>query len=88
MITIEIFFMLSALVVLIGLIVWRRDLKSGRILRPKTLARARSVRDLFANTRSPAMSPQAPDADAARRRTVDATKPPPANGGDGDAGRG
>ena len=56
MITIETFFMLSAAVVLIGLIVWRRDLKSGRILRPKSLTRARSVRDLFADTRSPAMT--------------------------------
>ena len=73
MITIETFFMLSAAVVLIGLIVWRRDLKSGRILRPKSLTRARSVRDLFADTRSPAMSPP-PDADAARRRTTPAGK--------------
>jgi len=70
MITIETFFMLSAAVVLIGLIVWRRDLKSGRILRPKSLTRARSVRDLFADTRSPSMSPPPPDADAARRRTT------------------
>ena len=56
MITIEIFLVLSAIVVLIGLIVWRRDLKSGRILRPKALTRSRSVRDLFADTRSPAIT--------------------------------
>ena len=74
MITIETFFMLSAAVVLIGLIVWRRDLKSGRILRPKSLTRARSVRDLFADTRSPSMSPPPVDADAARRRTTPAGK--------------
>ena len=74
MITIETFFMLSAAVVLIGLIVWRRDLKSGRILRPKSLTRARSVRDLFADTRSPSMSPPPPDADAARRRTTPTAK--------------
>ena len=80
MITIEIFFMLSALVVLIGLIVWRRDLKSGRILRPKSLTRARSVRDLIAATRSPATSPPPPDAEAGRRRAVDAAKPPAAGG--------
>jgi hypothetical protein len=54
MITIETFFILSAFVVLIGLIVWRRDLKSGRIL--KVLSRSpRMVRDLFADTRSPAL---------------------------------
>ena len=74
MITIETFFMLSAAVVLIGLIVWRRDLKSGRILRPKSLTRARSVRDLFADTRSPSMSQPPPDADAARRRTTPTAK--------------
>jgi len=56
MITIETFLVLSAIVVLIGLIVWRRDIKSGRIMRPKALTRARSVRDLFADTRSPAMT--------------------------------
>ena len=56
MVTIEIFLMLAAIVVLIGLIVWRRDVKSGRIMRPKALTRARSVRDLFADTRSPAMT--------------------------------
>jgi len=88
MITIETFFMLSAAVVLIGLIVWRRDLKSGRILRPKSLTRARSVRDLFADTRSRAMSPPAPDADAARRRATAAGKsavdgPPAAKDGPG-----
>jgi hypothetical protein len=56
MITIETFFILSAFVVLIGLIVWRRDLKSGRILKPKVLSRSpRMVRDLFADTRSPAL---------------------------------
>jgi hypothetical protein len=56
MITIETFFILSAFVVLIGLIVWRRDLKSGRILKPKVLSRSpRMVRDLFADTRSPAV---------------------------------
>jgi len=56
MVTIETFFVLSAIVVLIGLVVWRRDLKSGRILKPKVLSRSRMVRDLFADTRSPAMN--------------------------------
>jgi len=56
MLTIETFFILAAIVVLIGLIVWRRDLKSGRILKPKVLSRSpRMVRDLFADTRSPSM---------------------------------
>jgi hypothetical protein len=68
MITIEVFFVLSAIVVLIGLVVWRRDLKSGRILRPKALTRSRLVRDLFADTRSPAMSGNGP-------APVDGTKP-------------
>ncbi|CAG0980050.1 hypothetical protein BURK1_01695 [Burkholderiales bacterium] len=31
---IEIFFLLAALVVVIGLVVWRRDVKSGRVRRP------------------------------------------------------
>lgn len=64
MLTIETFFMLAAFVVVIGLVVWRRDVRSGRILRPKALTRARYVRDLFADTRSPAMgaSPDAPQA--------------------------
>jgi hypothetical protein len=67
MLTIETFFVLSAIVVLIGLVVWRRDLKSGRILKPKVLARSpRMVRDLFADTRSPAMGAD--------------TKPPAADG--------
>ena len=61
MVTIETFFVLSAIVVLIGLVVWRRDLKSGRILKPKVLSRSRMVRDLFADTRSPAMGAGAPD---------------------------
>ena len=69
MVTIEVFFVLAAVVVLIGLVVWRRDLKSGRILRPKALTRARYVRDLFADTRAPAMGAggdkPAPGADAA-----------------------
>ena len=60
MITIETFFVLSAIVVLIGLIVWRRDLKSGRIMKPKALTRSRLVRDLFADTRSPAMGGNGP----------------------------
>ncbi len=70
MITIETFFILSAFVVLIGLIVWRRDLKSGRILKPKVLSRSpRMVRDLFADTRSPAMGVgTAPGADAPKTR--------------------
>ena len=55
MVTIETFLILAAVVVLIGLVVWRRDIKSGRIMRPKALTRARSVRDLFADTRSPTM---------------------------------
>ncbi|MEO8487501.1 MAG: hypothetical protein ABI585_14300 [Betaproteobacteria bacterium] len=55
MITIEVFLVLAAIVVLIGLVVWQRDLRSGRILRPKSLMRARSVRDLFVDTHSPAM---------------------------------
>jgi hypothetical protein len=84
MITIEIFFILSAVVVLIGLIVWRRDLKSGRIMRPKALTRARSVRDLFADTRSPAMTPPAADTEAKRRRAPGAAK---ATTGDGDAAK-
>ena len=67
MVTIETFFVLSAIVVLIGLVVWRRDLKSGRILRPKALTRSRMVRDLFADTRSPAMSGEGP-------ATVDGSK--------------
>jgi len=65
MVTIEIFLVLAAIVVLIGLVVWRRDVKSGRIMRPKALTRARSVRDLFADTRSPAM--MAGTADPARK---------------------
>ena len=68
MITIEMFFVLSAIVVLIGLIVWRRDLKSGRILRPKALTRSRMVRDLFADTRSPSMDGNGP-------ATLDGTRP-------------
>ena len=56
MVTIETFLVLAAIVVVIGLVVWRRDIKSGRIMRPKALTRARSVRDLFADTRSPAMT--------------------------------
>ena len=67
MITIETFFVLSAIVVLIGLIVWRRDLKSGRILKPKVLTRSRMVRDLFADTRSPSMGGSGP-------ATVDGSK--------------
>ena len=73
MVTIETFLVLSALVVLIGLVVWRRDVKSGRILRPKALTRARYVRDLFADTRAPAMGgglhpdKPAPGADAERK---------------------
>ena len=76
MITIETFFVLSAIVVLIGLIVWRRDLKSGRILKPKVLSRSRMVRDLFADTRSPAMNGGGPD-------TVAPTKPRATPGDDG-----
>ena len=81
MVTIETFLVLAAIVVLIGLIVWRRDIKSGRIMRPKALTRARSVRDLFADTRSPAMAggprtlaqaAAGPDDGAATRRTPDA----------------
>ena len=54
-VTIEAFFVLAAVVVVIGLVVWRRDIRAGRILRPKALTRARYVRDLFADTRSPAI---------------------------------
>jgi hypothetical protein len=61
-VTIEGFFVLAAVVVVIGLVVWRRDVKSGRILRPAALTRARYVRDLFVDTRSPAVgAPPAPD---------------------------
>ena len=70
MVTIETFFILAAIVVLIGLIVWRRDLKSGRILKPKVLSRSpRMVRDLFADTRSRAMDGGAsPAVDEPKRR--------------------
>ena len=79
MVTIETFFVLAAIVVLIGLVVWRRDLRSGRIMRPKALSRSRYVRDLFADTRSPAMSGTPPGED---------TKGPMAKGGgDGAAKR-
>ena len=54
-VTIETFLVLAAVVVVIGLIVWRRDIKAGRIVKPNKLIRARSVRDLFADTRSPSM---------------------------------
>ena len=35
MTTIESFFVLAALVVFVGILVWRRDISSGRIPRPK-----------------------------------------------------
>ena len=68
MVTIETFFVLATIVVGIGLIVWRRDYKSGRIPRPKPLIRSRYVRDLFADTRSPAMG-----GDGAKPPAADAT---------------
>jgi hypothetical protein len=88
MITIETFFILSAVVVLIGLVVWRRDLKSGRIMRPKALTRARSVRNLFADTRSQAMPPPPADTGAPRSRNAGAASG--TDGGDNaaNAGRG
>ena len=43
MTTIESFFVLAAFVVFVGLVVWRRDIRTGRIPRPKRRRPAMSL---------------------------------------------
>lgn len=81
MITIEIFFLLAAAVVLIGLIVWRRDVKAGRVLRTSMRGPVTVMRERFAGRSAAAAPPPAATAAAP-------AKPPPVNPPGPDAGEG
>jgi len=50
MTTIESFFVLAAFVVFVGLVVWRRDIRTGRIPRPKRRRPAMSLRERLGDT--------------------------------------
>jgi len=50
MTTIESFFVLAALVVFVGILVWRRDIRSGRIPRPTRRGPAMSLRERLGDT--------------------------------------
>ena len=50
MTTIESFFVLAALVVFVGILVWRRDVRSGRIPRPKRRVPSMSLRERLGDT--------------------------------------
>ena len=50
MTTIESFFVLAALVVFVGILVWRRDIRSGRIPRPKRRVPSMSLRERLGDT--------------------------------------
>lgn len=80
MTTIESFFVLAAIVVFVGLVVWRRDLRTGRIPRPKRKLPATSLRERLGDTAfrrhvSPA------SALSAGAKAVDATGAPQAGAG-------
>ncbi len=80
MITIESFFALAAIVVFVGVVVWRRDIRTGRIPRPKRKRPAMSLRERLADTAfrkhvSPA------SAMSAGARVVDATGASPPGAG-------
>ena len=47
---VESFFALAALVVLVGIVVWRRDIRSGRIPRPRRRMPAISLRERLGDT--------------------------------------
>ena len=65
MTSIDTFFVLAAVVVLLGIVVWRRDIKTGRIPRPKPRGPSMSVRERFADRVAPkASSIKAPRSDA------------------------
>jgi len=50
MTTIESFFVLAALVVFIGIVVWRHDIRTGRIPRPKRRGPVMSIRERLGDT--------------------------------------
>ena len=50
MTTIEYFFVLAALVVFVGILVWRRDIRQGRITRPKRRLPSMSLRERLGDT--------------------------------------
>ncbi|MCC6378496.1 MAG: hypothetical protein IT519_06755 [Burkholderiales bacterium] len=79
MVTIEIFFLLALVVVVIGFVVWRRDVKAGRVMRTTARGPVTVIRDRFA---SRAATPPAPEAGAS------APPVPPARAQNADPGEG
>jgi hypothetical protein len=82
MTTIESFFVLAALVVLVGVLVWRRDIRTGRIPRPKRRLPAMSLRERLGDTAFRKQS-SAASALSAGARFVDTPGAPPAGAGRG-----
>ncbi|MCE7877757.1 MAG: hypothetical protein DYH14_10600 [Betaproteobacteria bacterium PRO3] len=77
MITFELFLVLAAVVVVIGFIVWRRDVKAGRVMRsargPVTVMRERWIGRSTTSTAAPTSAgPPGTKADAADANRTDA----------------
>jgi hypothetical protein len=85
MITIEVFFVLAAVVVVIGLIVWRRDVKAGRVMRTTMRGPVTVMRERFASRASASGSPPAA-APAESPTPAPPAAPPRADAGEGSGG--
>ena len=87
---VESFFALAALVVLVGIVVWRRDIRSGRIPRPRRRMPAISLRERLGDTGFRKQASAAASLSAGAR-VVDTTTgearatDPPSRGGSGAA---
>jgi len=92
---VESFFVLAALVVLVGIVVWRRDIRSGRIPRPRRRMPALSLRERLGDTGFRKQTSAAARLSAGAR-VVDTTTgearasdaPPRGGSGAADGGRG
>ena len=81
MTTIESFFMLAALVVFVGFLVWRRDVRSGRIPPPKRRGPSMSLRERLGDTGFRKQASVAASLSAGARVVNSTTGAPKAAGG-------
>lgn len=85
MVTMESFLVLAFAVVVIGIIVWRRDVKAGRVMRTTMRGPMTVMRDRFAHRASPPGAATPPQAPASAAPPAQATPPRP-DAGEGPGG--
>ena len=85
MITIEAFFVLAAVVVVIGLVVWRRDVKAGRVMRTTMRGPVTVMRERFAS-RAAAPGGTAAASPPTTQPPAPPSTPPRADAGEGSGG--